>query len=292
MSSTLAPRTVPPARATARPPTGVVRLGSGRRMAYDRHGREGPVVVLLHGIPGWRGTFADVGELLGARFQVIAPDLLGFGDSDGAPDGAHAMEHAEAVDELLRALSVDAFHLVGFDFGGPTAVHLAGRRRSAVRSLALLATNLFPDTPIPGPLRLAKVPVLGTIFFRLAFGKLGLTAMWWAAVKARGSFPLWRHRRALRGAGARSTRRILLASMRDLPGLYSDVERIARKLDLPASVLWGDSDPFFPVQVGERTAEAVGADLRVLRGCGHFLPEERADHVAREIGLLVDRSER
>ena len=78
--------------------------------------------------------------------------------------------------------------------------------------------------------------------------------------------------------------------MRDLPGLYGEVERLGRALALPSLVLWGDRDPFFPTTVGERTAEALGAELRVLRGCGHFVPEERPAQTASAIAELIARS--
>lgn len=260
-------------------------------LAYDVHGSSGPTVVLLHGIPGSRGTFAAVGEKLGRSCRVVVPDLLGFGESPDAPAGHHAAEHAEVVAKLIDQLGVERFHLVGFDFGGPTAMHLAGRLRERVRSLTVAATNLFPDTPIPPPLRLAKVPLLGWLFFRLAFGTLGLMAMWLAAVADRVAFPFARYRESLRGQGVRTTRDIFLHSMRDLPGLYGEVERIARSLGIPALVLWGDRDPFFPISVGERTAQALGAELRVLAGCGHFVPEERADEMVEGVSKLIARAE-
>ncbi|MCC6903173.1 MAG: alpha/beta hydrolase [Polyangiaceae bacterium] len=265
---------------------------SSTDLVYDTYGEHGPTVVLLHGVPGSRRTFAEVGARLGRSFRVVVPDLLGFGDSPDAPAHFHAAEHAEVVTGLLMKLGVDDFHLVGFDFGGPTAIRIAGELGARVRSLTVAATNMFPDTPIPPPLRLAKVPVLGWLFFRLAFGSLGLMALWLAAVGDRAAFPFGRYRLGLHGHGVRSTRRIFFSSMRDLPGLYFEVERRGRALALPSLVLWGDRDPFFPVPVGKRTAEALGAELRVLEGCGHFIPEERPAETAEAIAGLVLRSER
>lgn len=263
---------------------------SASSLAYDDYGEAGPTVVLLHGIPGSRKTFAAVGERLARSCRVVVPDLLGFGESPDAPAHYHAAEHAEAVARLLGRLGVGEVHLVGFDFGGPTAIRLAAALGSRARSLTVAATNMFPDTPIPPPLRLASVPLLGWLFFRLAFGGLGLTAMWLAAVADRAAFPLSRYRATLRGNAARTTRRIFLRSMRDLPGLYGEVERVGEGLGVPALVLWGDRDPFFPTAVAERTARALGAELRILEGCGHFVPEERPAETADAIAALIRRS--
>lgn len=265
-----------------------VLLKSGRHMTVDLYGEAGPAAVLLHGIPGWRGTFAAVASRLARDCRVYVPDLLGFGQSDDPADGAHAAEQAAAVHELADALGLDRVHLAGFDFGGPTAVLAAGRMGHRVRSMTLASTNLFPDTPVPGPLRVAKVPVLGDLVFRLAFGRLGLSAMWLGAVADRAAFPFRRYRAALQfPRGAVWTRKIFLASLRDLRGLYAGVESVARSLDVPTIVLWGDRDPFFPVGEGERAAAALGAELRLLRGCGHFVPEERSAEFAAAILDLV-----
>lgn len=259
-------------------------------LAFEKYGEAGPTVVLLHGIPGSSKTFTEVGTRLGKTCRVIVPDLLGFGDSPDAPAHYHAAEHAEVVVQFLDKLGVDELHLVGFDFGGPTAIRVAAQLGKRVRSLTVAATNMFPDTPIPPPLRLAKVPVLGWLFFRLAFGAVGLMAMWFAAVADRAAFPFHKYRMALRGHGTRTTRRIFLSSMRDLPGLYGDIERLGNSLGLPSLVLWGDRDPFFSTAVGERTAKSLGAELRVLSGCGHFVPEERPAETAGAIAELIVRS--
>lgn len=267
-----------------------VALEHATSLAYDTYGEAGPTVVLLHGIPGSRKTFTHVGERLGKTCRVIVPDLLGFGDSPDAPAHYHANEHAEVMVQFLTKLGIGELHLVGFDFGGPTAIRVAAKLGKRVRSLTVAATNLFPDTPIPPPLRLAKVPVLGWLFFRLAFGRLGLAMMWLGAARDRSAFPFTKYQVALKGHGPRTTRRIFLRSMRDLPGLYGEIERLGSSLGLPSLVLWGDRDPFFASAVGERTAKSLGAELRVLSGCGHFVPEERPSETADAIAELIVRS--
>ncbi len=259
------------------------------RFHLDRLGQGGPAVLLLHGIPGSRHTFREVATRMAAETRVFLPDLLGFGDSAPAPPGAHAEAHAESLLSLVDELELETLHLVGFDFGGPVSVALARRLGRRVRSLSVMATNLFPDTPVPLPLRVAQVPLLGRLMFRLAFGRLGLEMMWRAATGDRRAFPLDRFRRSLAPNSVRSTREIFYASMRDLAGLYQPIYEAASALALPSVVLWGDRDPFFPVSVGQRSAELLGAELRVLSGAGHFVPEERPDEVANAVLELVHR---
>ncbi|MBK7578704.1 MAG: alpha/beta fold hydrolase [Myxococcales bacterium] len=107
-----------------------------RPLSFDTYGDSGPWVVLVHGIPGWRGTFAEVGARLGSTCRVLVPDLLGFGDSPEAPADFHAEQHAAVVIDLLRARGVDRFHLVGFDFGvRPPFSSQVGSETACSRSL-------------------------------------------------------------------------------------------------------------------------------------------------------------
>lgn len=253
------------------------------RVTVDIYGDSGSPVLLLHGIPGWRGTWAKVAPLLAPNHRVIVPDLLGFGQSDEPTAEFHAQGQAAMLLKLLAALAIDQIHLVGFDFGGPVAVtlyHLAPQR---ALSLSLINTNTFTNTPIPGPLKLAHIPIVGDLFFRLAFSKIGLAQMWRAAVADKLAFPHSEYLAALQWPnGIRWTRRIFLASLRDLPGLYGQIEATLPHIRVPSMVIWGDRDPFFSMAQGERLAAAIpGARLIRLSGCGHFVPEERPAELAQ-----------
>ena len=99
-----------------------------------------------------------------------------------------AADHARLIVALIRTLGLRRVHLVGFDFGGPTAVMVCAQAPELVATLALAATNVLTDTGIPLPLQLVRPPVVGDVFSRLLFGRTGLTMMWFAAV-ARGVLP-------------------------------------------------------------------------------------------------------
>ena len=269
-----------------------VELGE-THMSLEIHGGGEETFLLLHGIPGWRGTWSQVARQLSASATVLVPDLLGFGDS--GPPGAdfHVTGHAAALLAMLEARGLSAVHLVGFDFGGPIACTLIRIAPSRVRSLTLIATNVLPDTPIPLPLRIAGVPILGDAAFRLMMGRTGLSLMWLAAVKNRKSFPWSRFRLALTPDGVRWTRRIFLFSLRHLDKLYRPVQQGLAGIDVPVTVIWGARDPFFPVAVGRRTAASIpGAHYVEVPGCGHFLPEEHPEAVLRELHLIASAASR
>lgn len=271
------------------PEPAIIQAG-GYFLATDLLGDpQAPPVVLLHGIPGWRGTWRPVAKLLAPRAYVVAPDLAGFGESSSAPAHFHAAEQAEIVIALIRALGRGPVHLVGFDFGGPVAVLVYARAPELVATLTLAATNVLTDTKIPLPLQLVRLPMVGNLAARLLFGRLGLTMMWFAAVARRDRFRLADYRAVLRfPQGVRSTRHVFQASLRDLPGLYGPVRAVLSGITVPCTLVWGDRDPFFPLAVGERTAAHIpGTRLVQLKGCGHFLPAEDPIAFARVLADVI-----
>lgn len=262
--------------------TGRLRRDARNGTSYLTGG-DGHPVVFLHGIPGSALTWAAVAERIAERYRAIVPDLRGFGRSD-PPDGDYYMAgQARAVGDLLDALGIEECSLVTHDFGGPVGLTLLRSTPAlAVDRLVLSATNVFTDTWIPPPLRVARVPLVGTLFFRLAVGnRFGLRLLYAAAVRRTDAVSWTAFRRHLTPSGVAMTRRIFQRSLADLEANYGEIERMLPGIERPTLVLWGDSDPFFPTAVAERTRSAIpGADLVVFDRTGHFVPEERPAAVA------------
>ncbi|GLP67310.1 2-hydroxy-6-oxo-6-phenylhexa-2,4-dienoate hydrolase [Streptomyces sp. TUS-ST3] len=100
---------------------------------------EGEPVLLLHQTPRSWTEYVDVLPLVGARYRAIAMDTLGYGAS-AKPEGPHSVERfADGVTDLVDALGLDRFHLVGHHTGGVIAVEVAARLQDRVTSLMLSA---------------------------------------------------------------------------------------------------------------------------------------------------------
>ena len=246
-------------------------------------------LLLLHGIPGHRGSWNKVVERLPAGYRVLVPDLLGFGESSRprSAAGLHAAAQAMHLVELLDWLRVPEAIVVGHDFGGPVALLMTRIRPGLVTHLGLAATNVMPDTPIPFPLNLLKTPLLGGVVERAAMSPAGLRMMVGRGVGRpkvhidRGAYVGDRQQ-------ARAIRTIFAMSLRHLRELYTPTKEALEALDTPTFVAWGDRDPFFDVKEGQRVADVVtGTSFSVLEGAGHFLPEERPQELVDLIAKLT-----
>ncbi len=260
-------------------------LRSSDGMAYRRDG-DGPTVVLVHGIPGQGRAWERVEAGLSASFDVVTPDLIGFGESDGPNrptiESVGPAAQAAALESLLDDLGVRSATVVGHDFGAPVGTMLAAARPDLVSAISLLSGNTFPDTPIPFPLSVTNAPVIGGLLSRLLFSRPSLAFMLRQGTGP-GSTPPdagvylgdLRQRRTI---GA-----IFAGALTRLEELYTPVAAALEDIEVPVLVGWGDRDPFFPVEQGERTATVANGRLCLFEGAGHFLPHERHTEVAREI---------
>jgi pimeloyl-ACP methyl ester carboxylesterase len=260
-------------------------------LSYLRGG-SGPSLVLLHGLPGSAHTWARAATLLAAHYDVILPDLSGFGASDDLAEelyldhDLYLEAHADAVHRLLDELDISSFFLGGHDFGGTVAVALQRLFPDlTVCGLALSASLLVPDAPLPLPLRLAGTPVVGPMGLWFATGtRLGLRLLYRLAVQNRTTFRRVDFERHLTPSALRQTHRLFRHRLTQHSAPSADTTALLPQLDLPTIALWGDHDPFFPVRTARRLVRTLpNATLSLFEDTGHFVPEERPEMTAWHI---------
>lgn len=120
-----------------------VDVGGVRIHAVAGPERDAPAILLLHGYPQTHAIWHRVAPRLAERFNVVASDLRGYGDSGKpatGPDHEPYSKRAMATDQvgLMRSLGYPSFHLAGHDRGARVAHRLAMDHPSAVRRLAVL----------------------------------------------------------------------------------------------------------------------------------------------------------
>jgi pimeloyl-ACP methyl ester carboxylesterase len=251
-------------------------------------GGDGEPLLLLHGVPGSSQSWQKVGIKIASRFRVILPDLMGFGASDAPPDEFYLEAQAKSVRALLSYLQINTLYLGGHGFGASVALTMMRLYPELnVRGLVLAATTPFADTRLPFPLMLARWPLFNTLFARgMAGNRLGLRALYESATENKDE-ARWRDfRRHLTSGSIKLTRRILQRMLADPRTSYAEIEAVLPQITCPTLLLWGDDDPVYTAQVGERVAAALpDALLKIYAYTGHFVPEERPIEAAEDIVL-------
>ncbi len=117
-----------------------VKAGSGSR----------PVVLLLHGLGCDHTTWEPVIESLSRRYTVIAPDLLGHGQSDKPRADYSVGGYANGMRDLITVLGIDKVTVIGHSFGGGVAMQFAYQFPERTERMMLVASGgLGPEvTPL------------------------------------------------------------------------------------------------------------------------------------------------
>src|SRR3954470_289970 len=146
----------------------------GHQVVYRIAG-SGPAVVLVHGMVNSSRHWQAVASRLADRYTVIAPDLVGHGDS-ATPRGDYSLgAHASVIRDLLSALGIERATMVGHSLGGGVAMVFFWQFPERVERLALVSSGgLGPEvSPL---LRSAAVPgaraILGAVANRHVIGAL------------------------------------------------------------------------------------------------------------------------
>lgn len=238
-----------------------------------RGGRGEPLLVLAPEFASNR--WFPYHDALAARFQVLAPDHLGFGLSE-RPDWLDGIDDLvlHYVD-LLDALGLERVAVMGLSLGGWIAAELAALHRQRVKRLVLVGA---------AGLKIDGVPRFDVFLHPLeeTLQHLFFDESRWVQLLSAEMGPEMIVR-AYRES-------VTLARLSWNPYMYDPkLERRLSRIQAPTLVLWGENDAFLPLPYGEAYARGIpGAELRVIPACGHFPPFERTaeflDHVTSFLG--------
>ena len=263
----------------------------GHDLAYVREG-DGPAVLLLHGIAGSSRTWRDVIPRLAGRFTVIAPDLMGHGQSD-KPVGDYSLgAFASGIRDLLEVLDVDRATVVGQSFGGGVAMQLAYQHPERCERLVLVDSGGL-GREVSWMLRALTLPgseyVMPVIFpgFVRDWGDGLFRSMGRHGIRLGRAAEMWSAYASLAESDNRQAFARTIRSVIDPGGQsVSALDRLYLANPLPTLIVWGDRDDIIPVEHAHAAHEAIpGSRLVVIEGVGHFPQIEAPD---RFVDALVD----
>jgi pimeloyl-ACP methyl ester carboxylesterase len=251
-----------------------ISLG-GHQIAY-RDAGAGEVVVLVHGLGGSSSSWAEVMQNLSRKYRVIAPDLLGHGQSDKPRGDYSPALFARLLRDLLDALGIDKVTVVGHSLGGGVAMTFASAHRTYCRRLVLLNSGGF-GSQVTVLLRMLSLPGAGFILPLFAAGR----ALWTGGLSTvRESFP------------GRDDRRVFLRTLRSVVNhrgqAASALECLHALANLPTQIIGSENDRVIPVAHAHAAHSALlGSRLHIIPNVGHDPQMQRPDTVADLIDDFV-----
>jgi pimeloyl-ACP methyl ester carboxylesterase len=245
---------------------------------------EGDPILFIHGMPTSGRLWDGVINRLSEDYRCVAVDLPGLGRSPRAPHSLGDLETiAKQLDEIRRQNGFEKWHVVGHDAGAVVAVYYAHSYPDRVDHLALLAPALFPELKpyfLIEPLRKAVVgellaPIIRTIFWKVAMQK-ALDDVEHGDRLARDFYEPFVGR-----AGALAFMRLVRWGKPQ--ELLANIPDMLPRIDAPALIFHGASDPVVPAEFGHRASKLLPDARMITLDCGHFIPLSEPAAVAAEL---------
>ncbi|MBL8121919.1 alpha/beta hydrolase [Candidatus Saccharibacteria bacterium] len=225
---------------------------------YTRSGK-GRVIVLLHGWGDGSQSWQSFANKLASDYDVIVPDLPGFGGTEAPKEAWNVMRYAEFVRDLIHKIGVQPYAIIGHSNGGAIAVKGVGQGMFQAEKLILLASaGVRNPRANPGLQVIAKV------------GKVVAAPL---PSKVRNKL----RRKLYQKAGSD----LLVAEhMQDTfkKIVRDDVRADAAYISTPTLLVYGDADTETPIEIAHELHSAIeGSRLLILPGVGHHVHSEAED---------------
>ncbi|NET32410.1 MAG: alpha/beta hydrolase [Cyanothece sp. SIO1E1] len=259
---------------------------------------EGELVILLHGFLEFWYSWRHQIPVLARHFKVVVPDLRGYNDSE-KPHGGYDLDSLSTdIRDLIQNLGYKQAHIVGHDYGGTIAWHLAQTFPQVLNHLAILnaphpqrfAQDLFsnldqmlrswyvPALQIPGVPEWMIQQNLGNFLRNLLQGQ---------AIR-KGAFTTQDteiYQAALEKPGALSAAIKYYRQFLSLQTWLRNLGRSPEPIKVPTLVLWGAEDSLMSRSWTEGIERLVSApcQLKLVPDCGHWIQQEVPQTVNREL---------
>ncbi len=269
----------------------------GYRRAFRIAG-SGPALLLIHGVGDNSKSWEPVHAKLAQRFTVIAPDLLGHGESDKPHADYSLPAFANGMRDLLAVLGIDKVTVAGHSFGGGVAMQFAYQYPQLVERIVLVsAGGVAKDVSLA--LRLAAMPMgaeaLGVL--RAPGVMPAIRRVGRAVQTTLGSTKFGRDAAdvvdLLEGfldpAGLAAFARTL-RSVVDARGQYvTMLDRSYLVKSVPVQIIWGEDDLIIPVDHAHTAHAAMpGSRMEIFEDSGHMPFHDHPDRFVEVVERFID----
>jgi pimeloyl-ACP methyl ester carboxylesterase len=254
--------------------------------------------LLIHGIAGSSRTWEQVIPLLAREHTVLAPDLVGHGES-AKPAGDYSLgAQASTLRDLLSVLGIERVTVVGQSFGGGVAMQFSYQFPEHCDRLVLVGSGglgrevswLLRLLTIPGVEFVLPVVTPGFVRDR---GNDLVSFLHKAGFRHARGVEMWR---AYASLSELESRRAFVRTLRGVvdPGGQSvnAMDRLYLAARMPTLIVWGDRDTIIPVSHARAAHEAIpGSRLEIIEGAGHFPHVEEPLRFVELLSEFIDSTQ-
>jgi pimeloyl-ACP methyl ester carboxylesterase len=244
-------------------------------LAYTRQG-QGTPLVLIHGYPLDHSIWDETAALLSGTFDLILPDLRGFGASASPADPCTMGDMASDLAELLNKLGIQQAALAGHSMGGYVALAFARAYPLRLRGLGLVSSQVLADKPEGREGRYKTAASVAENGVQVVAEAMTPKLSADAKVQAR-----------VRSLIEQQTPAGVIGALKAMAG-RPDSSDLLSSLSVPLVLIHGDADVLIPIERAREVQTAVPhARMFALGGVGHMPMLEAPSQVAEALKTLA-----
>jgi haloalkane dehalogenase len=256
----------------------------------------GKPIVMVHGNPSWSFGYARLVMRLSDRYRCIAPDHIGFGQSDKPYDWSYLpKDHAANLEALLESLDLHDITLVINDWGGPTGLSYAAAHPERVKRLVIFNTwawSVKDDRYYRRFSGFMGGPIGRFLIRYFNFFARSVVLM---AYGDRKKLTREVHRHYLDALPTPQSRKGSWVFPREIIGSSDWLASLWEKRELftakPTLLLWGMKDIAFREDILHKWQEAIPhAEVTRFETAGHFVGSEQAEPIAQMMADFIERT--
>jgi pimeloyl-ACP methyl ester carboxylesterase len=228
-------------------------------------------ILFIHGFSDSKETFYAIASPLSRKYNIILPQLPGFGDTEKRQDLRYGLlDYVNWLQPFLSSLPVEKVHLVGHSLGGAISSYLAMKCPEKVSSLTLVGSsgfllenyNTFYDEFLEGKsLFFINTPADYETFVHRVFHK-----------KIKVPWPVKKFMMKEKMDNREWYKKISTDMSHEM--LSSEfgggLKTLLKKVPFPVNIIWGKEDTLFPYQMAEDAHQNIpGSTLNLLEQVGH-----------------------
>ena len=237
---------------------------------------EGQPILILHGWGSSSDSWIKIQHMLAEKgYQVVVPDLPGFGKTPAPKEIWGVEEYANFVNQFAGKFGFEKFVLAGHSFGGQTAIQFAVQHPEKVEKLVLIAAAGVRRTPgVAKKLVIAVAKLVSFLLYLVPLEDLrnNIKSAVYMAI----------HRRDyVKTQGI----------MRDVfkKVITQDLTAKFSKISMPTLIIWGDKDEMTPIQDAYLTQELIpNSKLEIIKGAKHALNFQAPEKLAQKILEFIE----
>ena len=260
-----------------------IELDFGKIVYLENDVKSDTTVVLIHGFGGNKDNWTKMIAEWNDRYHVIAIDLPGNGESVSDKALGYSTTHqAEMLDSFLKEKELKNFHLMGHSMGGAIALRYVGHHAKYVSSLILIDAMGMVQTKSDG-VKLVEASDKNPLYDVCTEERLE-TLLDYSMYKRPYFFNMFKDTLLENKCHRRELEKVMYED------LYKDVDlsTVAKRVQLPTLILWGEKDRMTHVDNALLFHESIqGSQLVILKEIGHVPiledPEQTADVIDKFI---------